>query len=417
MIKKFEDFIDNDVNKSDDLFLKVKKFNDSVNNLEIVGNNGLGVQILEKTAPIVKMREKTGYDYETLMFGSNSYLNLTNHPKVIEATEKALKKYGFGMGAVSLYSGITDLHRELENIISDFYGTEDTVLFSNGYSANIGIISALCGAGDVIINDSLNHASIFDGSKFSGAELKIYPHSNMNALERILKRLDDNKKGRLIITDGVFSMHGDVAKLDKIVELADKYGAKIMVDDAHGLGIVGKTGRGTGELYNLTDRIDLNVGMLSKAVGAIGGYCATTREIAEYLRIYSRTYFFSTALPAHVVAGIIEIFKLLREDKAGREKLWDNIYYLRKQLKLLGFNIGEPEAGIIPIIIGDEDILFNFYDDLRLSGVYTNVVTYPAIRRRECRLRICVMKDFTKEQMEKAVNIIADKGRKYGIIK
>lgn len=416
-MKKFEDFIDNDLNKSDDLFLKVKKFNESVNNLEIVGNNGLGVQILGKTAPVVNMREKTGYDYETIMFGSNSYLNLTNHPKVIEASEKALKKYGFGMGAVSLYSGITDLHRELENIISDFYGTEDTVLFSNGYSANIGIISALCGPGDIIINDSLNHASIFDGSKFSGAELKIYPHSNMNALERILKRLDSNKKGRLIITDGVFSMHGDVAKLDKIVELADKYGAKIMVDDAHGLGIVGKTGRGTGELYNLTDRIDLNVGMLSKAVGAIGGYCATTREIAEYLRIYSRTYFFSTALPAHVVAGIIEIFKLLKEDKAGREQLWDNIHYLRNKLKSLGFDIGEPKAGIIPIIVGNEDILFNLYDDLRLSGVYTNVVSYPAIRRRECRLRICVMKDFTKEQMDKAVNIIAEKGREYGLIK
>jgi len=414
---KFEDFISIDNSKSEELFFKIQKVNEVLNGSQLTGNEGLGVQLLQKTAPVVKMREKSGKEYETIMLGSNSYLNLTTHPKVIEGAKRAMEKYGFGMGAVSLYSGITDLHRELEALIADFYGTEDAILFPSGYGTNIGVISAICGAGDVIINDSANHASIFDGSKLSGAELKIFPHSNMKALDRILKSIDDNKKGRLIITDGVFSMHGDTAKLDEIIELAHKYRAKVMVDDAHGLGVVGKTGKGTGELYGLTDKIDLNVGMLSKAVGAVGGYCASTREVIQYLRLYARTYFFSTALPAPIVGGLIEIFKLLKEDMAGRNQLWKNIEYLRNALRCVGFNIGNPEAGIIPVIVGDEEILFKMYEDLRLSGVYTNIVTYPAIRRKECRLRICVMKDLTREQMDKAVKIISEKGRKYGIIK
>lgn len=414
---KFEDFINTDTLKSDELFSKVQRLNEALKSPDLTGNEGLGVQLLQKSAPVVRMREKSGQEYETLMLGSNSYLNLTTHPKVVEGAKKAMEKYGFGMGAVSLYSGITDLHRELETLIADFYGTEDAILFPSGYGTNIGVISAMCGAGDVIINDSANHASIFDGSKLSGAELKIYPHSNMKALEKVLKSIDDNKKGRLIITDGVFSMHGDIAKLDEIIELAQRYGAGVMVDDAHGLGVVGKTGRGTGELYGLTDKIDLNVGMLSKAIGAVGGYCASTKEVVQYLRLYARTYFFSTALPAPIVGGLIEIFKLLKEDKAGRCELWENINYLRNALKCARFNIGNPEAGIIPIIVGDEEILFKMYEDLRLSGVYTNIVTYPATRRKECRLRICAMKDLTKVQMDKAVKIITEKGRKYGIIK
>ncbi len=211
-------------------------------------------------------------------------------------------------------------------------------------------------------------------------------------------------------------MHGDIAKLDEIIELAHKYGARVMVDDAHGLGVVGKTGRGTGELYGMTDQIDLNIGMLSKAVGAVGGYCAATKEVVQYLRLYARTYFFSTALPAPIVGGLIEIFKLLKADQAGRSKLWENINYLRNAFKEVGFNIGNPEAGIIPIIVGNEETLFKMYEDLRLSGVYTNIVTYPATRRKECRLRICAMKDLTKEQMDKAVRIITEKGKKYGVI-
>ena len=416
MNDKFEDFINKEASKSDELFSKANKLSELLNSSKLTGSEGLGVEVLEKVSPIVKMKEKQGKIYETIMLGSNSYLNLTTHPKVIEGAQKALEKYGFGMGAVSLYSGITDLHKELESLIADFYNTEDAILFPSGYGTNIGVISAICGVGDIIINDSANHASIFDGSRLSGAELKMFPHGNMKALEKILKNLDNNKKGRLIITDGVFSMHGDVAKLDEIISLANQYGARVMVDDAHGLGIVGKTGKGTGELYNLTDKIDLNVGMLSKAVGAVGGFCAAKKEVINYLRLYARTYFFSTALPAPIVGGLIEIFKLLKDDNAGREKLWENIYYLRNALKNAGFNIGEPQAGIIPIIVGNEEMLIKMYEDLRLSGVYTNIVTYPATRRKECRLRICAMKDLTKNTMDKAVKIIIEKGKQYGVI-
>ncbi|MDD3436802.1 MAG: aminotransferase class I/II-fold pyridoxal phosphate-dependent enzyme [Candidatus Gastranaerophilales bacterium] len=410
---KFEDFV---YTKENDLFYKVKLANEYLDSGETTGTEGLGVQILEKSSPELIMREKNGHEYSTIMLGSNSYLNLTQHPQVIEGARKALEKYGYGMGAVSLYAGITDLHRELEERIANFYGTEDAIVFPSGYGANVGIISALCNENDVIINDSENHASIFDGCKLSGAKIKVYPHSNTKQLEKILSRLDDSVSGRLIITDGVFSMSGDLAKLDKIVELAQKYGAKLMVDDAHGLGIIGKTGRGTAQHFDVMNKVDLHVGMLSKVPGAIGGYCATTKEIARYLRLYARTYFFSTAIPAPIIGGLIEVFKLLEHDIAGRVELWGNINYMKSQLEVRGFNVSNSQSGIIPIIVGDEKKLFEFYNDLRLSGVYTNIVTYPAVRRKECRLRLCVMKELTKDQMDRAIEIITQKGKEYGII-
>jgi len=410
---KFEDFI---YTKEKDLFHKVKLLNEYLNSGEITGTEGLGVQILEKSSPELKIREKDGREYSTIMLGSNSYLNLTQHPKVVEGARKALEKYGYGMGAVSLYAGITDLHRELEERIAKFYGTQDAIVLPSGYGTNVGIISALCGENDIIINDSENHASIFDGCRLSGAKLKVYPHGNIKQLEKILSKLDDSTNGRLIITDGVFSMSGDLAKLDEIVKLAQKYEVKLMVDDAHGLGIVGETGRGTAQYFNVMDKVDLHVGMLSKVPGAIGGYCAATKEIVQYLRLYARTYFFSTAIPAPVIGGLIEVFKLLENDEAGKTKLWENINYIKSSLQAKGFNTGNSQSGIIPIIVGDEKKLFEFYNDLRLSGVYTNVVTYPAVRRKECRLRLCVMKDLTQDQMDRAIQIISQKGKEYGII-
>ena len=382
----------------------------------MTGSEGLGVQILEKTGPCVKIKEKSGSEHRVIMLGSNSYLNLTTNKKVCDAAIKAIEKYGYGMGAVSVYAGICDIHKELENRIANFYNTEDAVLFPSGYGTNIGVISALCSKEDIIINDSANHASIFDGSKLSGADVRVYPHNNMEALEHILKKCEKKNRAKLIITDGVFSMYGDIARLDKICELAQRYNAKVMVDDAHGLGIVGATCRGSAQVYNIGDKIDLHVGMLSKTAGALGGYCATTRKIAQYLRHYARSFFFSTALPAPVAAGLNEVFKLLEHDRAGRKELWENITYLKSKLEKLGFNTGNSQSGIIPIIIGDEAILFKMYQDLRLSGVYTNIVTYPAVRRKECRIRICVMKDLTRDMMDGAVEIIEKTGRKYGVI-
>ena len=411
---KFEDFLF--TREGEDLFEKTRGLDKVLASGAMTGSEGLGVQILEKTGPYVQIKEKSGCEHKVIMLGSNSYLNLTTNKKVCDAAIKAIEKYGYGMGAVSVYAGICDIHKELEKRIANFYNTEDAVLFPSGYGTNIGVISALCSKGDIIINDSANHASIFDGSKLSGADIRVYPHNNMEALEHILKKCEKKNRAKLIITDGVFSMYGDIARLDKICELAEKYNAKVMVDDAHGLGIVGATGRGSAQVYNIGDKIDLHVGMLSKTAGALGGYCATTRKIAQYLRHYARSFFFSTALPAPVAAGLNEVFKLLEHDRAGRKELWENITYLKSKLEKLGFNTGNSQSGIIPIIIGDEAILFKMYQDLRLSGVYTNIVTYPAVRRKECRIRICVMKDLTRNMMDGAVEIIEKTGRKYGVI-
>ena len=398
------------------MFEKTNRIDNILNSDILTGNEALGMMSLNKLSSIVKIKEKNGFCHDVIMLGSNSYLNVANNPKVKKASKEALEKFGNGMGAVSNYAGICNLHRELEKKIAKFYNCEDAIVFPSGYGTNVGVISALCNCEDIIINDSANHASIFDGCQLSGAEVKVFPHQNMKYLERILERIPDDKTGRLIITDGVFSMDGDIARLDKIVELAQKYKCRLMVDDAHGLGIVGKTGKGSSEFYNVQDKIDLNVGMLSKAPGALGGYCAANRKVIQYLRLYARTYFFSTALPASIVGGLIEVFNLFEKDKAGRKELFQKIEYLKNKLKGAGFEIGSSQSAIVPVMIYDEKKLFKLYQELRYEGVYVNIVTYPAVRRKECRLRLCVMKDLTYKQIDEACNLIIDKGKKYGII-
>jgi glycine C-acetyltransferase len=410
----FEDFLPCDGNS--ELFAKADALGEFLATHRLDYVQGLGLEVVGPIGRRTVIREPEGNSHEVIMLGSNSYLALTTHPRVVEAAMKACEKYGYGMGAVSLYSGTTDLHRELERLIAEFYGTDDAILIPCGYSANVGIISSLCGPGDVIIADAYNHASIFDGCRLSGAELKVYLHGNMKHLEKILRGLPDSSKGRLIVTDGVFSMDGDLAPLDEIVELAARYGARVMVDDAHGIGVIGPTGRGTAEAFGCMEKIDVNLGTLSKTPGAVGGYCAGSANMVQYLRYYTRTYFFSTSLPPPVVAGLIEVFKLLKEDRAGRADLWRNVRYMLDGLQSMGFDTGKTESAIIPIMIGDEDKMGRMNNDLRRNGVYTNVVTYPAVRRKECRLRLCVMNTLTKEDMDEALRVFGDLGRKYGVI-
>lgn len=411
---KFEDFITTQI--GEDLFDKVKRVNSILSSGVLTGNEGLGMQSLGKTSPICKIKEKNNKIHDVIMLGSNSYLNMGNNQKVINSAQRALIKYGNGMGAVSNYTGLSDLHRKLEEKIAKFYHTEDAIIFPSGYGTNIGVISAICNKGDVIINDSANHASIFDGSLLSGAEIKIYPHGNIDYLKKILSRLDSSTSGRLIITDGVFSMSGDTAQLDEIVSLAKFYNARVMVDDAHGLGIVGPTGRGTAEKYGLLGKIDLNVGMLSKSPAGLGGYCAASKEIIQYLRLYARTYFFSTALPAAVVGGLIEVFDQFEKDCAGRAELLEKTKYLKSKLIKNGFDVPKGDSAIVPVMVYDEEILFRLHQDLKKEGVYTNIVTYPAVRRKECRLRLCVMKDIEYSHLDKAVEIITRLGKKYNVI-
>ena len=360
---------------------------------------------------------KNNIKNDVIMLGSNSYLNLNRHPFVIQAVKNNIDEFGYGMGAVSLYGGITPLHRQLEEQIAKFYGQEEAILFPSGYGTNIGVISAICGENDIIINDAANHASIFDAGKLSGAELKIYPHNNMHRLRQVLVKLKGDPRGKLIVTDGVFSMHGDLAPLDEIVALAEEFNCRLMVDDAHGLGIVGPTGRGTAEHYGVMHKVDLNVGMLSKAPGGLGGYCAGSKELIQYLRLYSRTYFFSTALPVPMVAGLIEVFKLLELDTAGRLQLLENMKYLKYKLLRAGFDIPESNSGVIPLVVGDEELLGSFHQKLIANGVFTNIVTYPAVRRKESRLRICMMSTLSKEQLKKAAAVFVKVGREVGLIK
>lgn len=412
--KQFEDFMSD--NGDADIFQKVDDLTSFVTENPQECLQGLGLQVLGAADHSVRLREPNQEDRDVIMLGSNSYLSLTTHPQVVAASKDACDEYGYGMGAVSLYAGTSDLHRQLERLIAEFYETEDAIIFPCGYSGNVGVISALCGKGDVVINDSANHASIFDGCLLSGADIKIYLHRNMMHLEKTLKKLPESQKGRLIVTDGVFSMDGDVAPLREIVDLAKKYGARVMVDDAHALGVIGETGRGTAEKYDCIGEVDITYGTLSKAPAAVGGYCAGSAALVRYLRYYARTYFFSTSLPAPVVAGLIEVFKLLMEDSVGRDKLWENVDYMLKGLKQLGFNTGETESAIIPVIVGNEDVLGRFHNELRHRGVFTNLVSYPAVRRKECRLRVSMMNSITQSEIDQALSILSELGRKYGII-
>lgn len=399
-----------------DIFDKVMRLEESFRHRPVKSVEGLCVKLLGAASPRVEVQEHSGDRREVLMLGSNSYLSLTTHPKVVEACKAACDRYGYGMGAVALYAGTTDLHRQLERLIAEFYRAEDAIVFPCGYSANIGVISAICGRGDVVINDIYNHASIFDGSRLSGADLKTYIHRHMRHLEKQLKVIPGTQKGRLINTDGVFSMDGDLAPLDAIVELARKYGARVMVDEAHATGVIGPTGRGTAEHFGCMDQVDITVGTLSKAPGAIGGYCVGKAPLINYLRYYARTYFFSTSLPAPIIAGLIEVFKLMIADQAGRDRLWHNIQYLRDGLKRLGFDTGNTQSAIIPVMIGDERKLAYIHNELRHRGVFTNIVTYPAVRRKACRLRLSVMNSLTETDMDEALRILGDIGREQGII-
>jgi len=413
-IKCFEDFLPKDGKA--DIFQKINELNTFLNEHPPAHIDGLGLQMLGPADRRVKIRESGSEDREVIMLGSNSYLSLTTHPAVVSASQKACEKYGYGMGAVSLYAGTSDMHRQLEELIAEFYEAEDAIIFPCGYSGNVGVVSALCGKGDVVLNDSANHASIYDGCLLSGADVRIYIHRNMKHLEKILQRLPDSQRGRLIITDGVFSMHGDVAPLDEIVALAKRYNARVMIDEAHSLGVIGETGRGTAEKCKCTGDVDITYGTLSKAPAAIGGYCAGSSRLIRYLRYYARTYFFSTSLPAPIVAGLIEVFKLIMSDKSGRNKLWHNIGYMLKELNRLGFDTGDTESAIIPVIVGNEEKLARFHNDLRHRGIFTNFVSYPAVRRKECRLRLSIMNSLTEKDMDQTLSVLAELGRKHDII-
>lgn len=353
---------------------------------------------------------------KVINLSSNNYLGFANHPRLKKAAIEAVEKYGVGSGAVRTIIGNMDIHEELERILAEFKKEEAVMVYQSGFNCNAGTIQAVTEKGDLIISDELNHASIIDGVKLSKADKAIFKHSDMEDLERVLKEKRDNYENVLIITDGVFSMDGDIAKLPEIVELAEKYNAMTYVDDAHGSGVLGKSGRGTVDHFDLHGRVDFTIGTLSKAIGVIGGYVATSKAAQEWLNHRGRPILFSTSLPPAAVGAIIEAVKILMETEEYTDKLWDNANYFKEKLGKLGFNTGKSETPITPVIIGNEAKSMEFSKKLKEEGVFVSAIVFPTVPKGTGRVRCMVTAGHTKEQLDRAVDAFEKVGKEMGII-
>lgn len=343
---------------------------------------------------------------EKIMIGSNNYLGLTSHPEVIKASMEAVKKYGTGVSGSRFLNGTLSMHKELERELAEFLHKEDVTIFSTGFQTNLGIISAIAGRNDLIFSDKENHASIYDGCRLSYAQMIRYNHSDMADLERLLAAADPNK-GKLIVTDGVFSMGGDIANLPEICRLARKYGARVMVDDAHGFGVLGEHGRGTAEYYGLEDEVDIIMGTFSKSLASLGGYVASSKEVVDYIRHNSRPYIFCAAIPPANTAAALAALRIIKREPERIKALLDISDYVRQGLRARGLKIRESKTPIIPIYTYTPIRTMVACNILFENGVYVNPVIPPATPPKECLIRTSYTATHTKELMDKAMDIIA----------
>ncbi len=353
---------------------------------------------------------------EVINLTSNNYLGLANNERVKKASIAAVEKYGVGAGAVRTIVGNMDLHEELEKTLAEFKKEEAVMVYQSGFNCNAGTIQAVTGKGDLIISDELNHASIIDGVRLSRADKAIFKHSDMDDLERVIKEKRDDYENCLIITDGVFSMDGDIAKLPKIVELAEKYDCMTYVDDAHGSGVLGENGRGTVDHFHLHGKVDFIIGTLSKAVGVIGGYVAGSKATQEWLSHRGRPILFSTALPPGSVAAINESIKVMSETTELSDRLWDNGNYFKAKMASTGFDIGNSETPITPVMVGDEAKTMEFSKKLLAEGVFVSGIVFPTVPKGTGRLRCMITAEHTKAQLDKAVEKFVEVGRELEII-
>ena len=337
---------------------------------------------------------------------SNNYLGFANHPRLVNAAKAAIDKYGVGAGAVRTISGNMEIHEELDRKIAEFKKEEAAIAYQSGYLANLGVIQAITEKGDLIISDSLNHASIIDGVRLSRADKAIYAHNDMEDLERILKERRKNYNDVLIITDGVFSMDGDLANLPEIVRLAKKYNAKTYVDDAHGSGVLGERGRGTVDHFDLHGEVDYIMGTLSKAIGVVGAYVAGSNEMRDYLLHRGRPQLFSTSLMPAAAGASIEAFNMLEETNEYTEKLWDNTKYFQNRLMEMGFSIGKTVTPITPLFIYDEAKTMEFSKKLLERGVFTSGIVFPTVPKGTARIRMMLSANHTKEDLDFAIQQI-----------
>lgn len=354
---------------------------------------------------------------KVLNFCANNYLGLSDHPRLIEAAKNALDTHGYGMSSVRFICGTTDLHKILEKKIADYFGTEDTILYAAAFDANGGVFEPLLGPKDAIISDTLNHASIIDGVRLCKAELYRFANANMTQLEERLI-LAQEHNFRIIVTDGVFSMDGNVAPMDEIVRLANKYDALVMVDECHSAGVVGETGRGVTELFNLRGQVEIITGTLGKAFGgAIGGFTTGKKEIIEYLRQRSRPYLFSNSLPPAVVNAGIEMFDMMNETHELQDKLHDNTSYFVKEMTAAGFDLKPTKSAICAVMLYDAILAKKFADTLLDEGIYVIGFSFPVVPRGEARIRVQLSAAHTKEQLDKAIKAFIKVGKTLNVLK
>lgn len=347
---------------------------------------------------------------------SNNYLGLCTHPRLREAALEATRRLGVGSGAVRTISGTMDIHMELERHIARFKHTEASVVFQSGFTANSGSVGALMGRNDFIVSDALNHASIIDGARLSRATIKVFPHKDCNAAEALLKEIAPQPGRKLLITDGVFSMDGDIAPLPDLVALAEKYGAVMMVDDAHASGVLGRNGRGTVDHFGLHGRVDVQVGTLSKAIGALGGYVAGSAALIEFLHLRGRPFLFSTSHPPGVAASCLAAFQVLEDEPERIQRMWDNTSYFKNGLKKLGFDIGASETPITPIMVGDGRRAMEFSRALFQEGLFATALAFPTVPEGLARLRTIVTATHTEAELGEALGILERVGRQQALI-
>lgn len=353
---------------------------------------------------------------EVINFCANNYLGLSSHPKVVQAAKDALDSHGFGMSSVRFICGTQDIHKELEQKLADFLGTEDTILYAAAFDANGGVFEPLLGAEDAIISDSLNHASIIDGVRLCKAQRYRYANNDMSDLEEQLKAAS-GARFKLIVTDGVFSMDGYVAQLDKICDLADKYNAMVMVDECHATGFIGKTGKGTIELKNVIGRVDIITGTLGKALGgAMGGFTSGRKEIIELLRQRSRPYLFSNSLAPSIVGASIAVLDILNESTELRDKLESNVNHFKKGIKAAGFDIKDGDSAIVPIMLYDAALSQKFADKLLDEGIYVIGFFYPVVPKEQARIRVQLSAAHETSHLDKAIAAFTKVGKELGVI-
>jgi 8-amino-7-oxononanoate synthase len=351
-----------------------------------------------------------------IMVGSNNYLGLTHHPKVLEAAEQASRKYGTGCTGSRFLNGTLDIHEKLEAELAEFTGHEAALVMSTGYQTNLGIIQSLVGREDTVLIDKLDHASIIDGCTMSAGESVRFRHNDTADLDQELEHLSGKKGGALIAVDGVFSMEGDIAPLPALIAVAKKHGARMFVDEAHSLGVIGPTGAGAVDHYGVHEDVDLVMGTFSKSFASIGGFVAAKADVIHYLKHHARPLIFSAAMPAYAVATVRAALDVIRTEPERRQQLLKNADYLRSSLQSLGYDTGDSETPIIPIVIGDAMKTFRFWRALFDNGVYANCVVAPAVPPNACRIRTSLIATHTREQLDRVIDTFGKVGKQFGVI-